>query len=138
MNAAALKDEILGLERQFWQAMKDQDTDVMAELTDEPCLLAGAQGVELITRDALVEMMKNPNWTLQQYAISGSTHVRQLQDDVAVIGYDVHEELTVDGKPVKLDAVESSTWVRRDNHWRCASHTEAIKGDPFGRDRKSA
>jgi hypothetical protein len=138
MTTQTIEAELLELEHRFWQAMKDQDTDVMAELTDEPCLLAGAQGVELITRDALVEMMKNPNWTLQQYAISGSTHLRQLQDDVAVIGYDVHEELTVDGKPVKLDAVESSTWVRRDNHWRCASHTEAIRGDPFGRDRKPA
>ena len=34
-----------------------------------------------------------------------------------------------------LDAADSSTWVRRDGRWLCAMHTEAIAGDPFGRDR---
>jgi hypothetical protein len=62
--------------------------------------------------------------------------VRLLGDDVAIVAYQVHEELTVDGKPVTLDAADSSTWVRRDGRWLCALHTEAIAGDPFGRDRK--
>jgi hypothetical protein len=47
----------------------------------------------------------------------------------------VHEDLIVDGKPVSLDAADSSTWVKRDGQWKCAMHTEAILGDPFGRDR---
>jgi hypothetical protein len=54
----------------------------------------------------------------------------------AAVAYQVHEELTVDGKPVTLDAADSSTWVRRDRRWLCALHTEAIAGDPFGRDRQ--
>lgn len=60
----------------------------------------------------------------------------QLQDDVAIVAYTVHEELTVEGKPVKLDAADASTWVRRDGDWRCVLHTESIAGDPFGRDRQ--
>jgi len=47
----------------------------------------------------------------------------------------VHEELTVEGKPVTLDAADASTWVRRDGRWVCALHTESLRGDPFGRDR---
>jgi hypothetical protein len=31
---------------------------------------------------------------------------------------------------------DSSTWVRRNGCWLCALHTEAIAGDPFGRDRQ--
>ena len=136
MTTQTIEAELLDLEHKFWQAMKNRDTDTMVELTDEHCLLGGAQGVQLIQRDALREMMNNPDWTLKNYSVTGDTHVHQLGDDVAAVGYEVHEELTVDGKPVKLDAVESSTWVRRNNHWLCAVHTEAIKGDPFGRDRK--
>jgi hypothetical protein len=34
-----------------------------------------------------------------------------------------------------LEAADSSTWVRRDGKWLCAVHTEALKGDPFGRDK---
>jgi hypothetical protein len=135
MTTQTLEAELLELEHKFWQAMKNHDTDVMVELTDDPCLLGGAQGVQLIKREALREMMKSPNWTLKTYEIKGDPQIHQLSDDVVAVGYEVHEELTVDGKPVKLDAVESSTWVRRNNHWLCAAHTDAIKGDPFGRDR---
>ena len=45
-------------------------------------------------------------------------------------------ELTVDGKPLQLEAADASVWIKRDGHWRCAVHTESVKGDPFGRDRK--
>jgi hypothetical protein len=54
---------------------------------------------------------------------------------VALVGYKVHEDLTVDGKSVSLDAADTSTWVRRDGRWVCALHTESLLGDPFGRDR---
>jgi hypothetical protein len=57
---------------------------------------------------------------------------------VAVLVYNVHEELTVDGKPVTIDAADASTWVRRNGRWVCALHTESLKGDPFGRDRPRA
>jgi hypothetical protein len=64
--------------------------------------------------------------------------VRQLGDDVAVVAYTVHEKLTVDGQPVTLDAADASTWVRRNGRCVCALHTESVKGDPFGRDRRAA
>jgi len=32
-------------------------------------------------------------------------------DDVAILAYKVHEELTVDGKPVKLDAADASAAI---------------------------
>ena len=68
----------------------------------------------------------------------GTPIVRMLTDDVAVIAYKVHEDLTADGEPVKLDAADTSIWVRRAGRWVCAVHTESIAGDPFGRERASA
>lgn len=40
----------------------------------------------------------------------------------------------MDGQPITLDTVDSSTWVRRDGQWLCVVHTEAPVGDPYGRD----
>jgi len=48
----------------------------------------------------------------------------------------VRELLTVEGKPVTLEAADSSTWVLRDGNWVCTLHTEALAGDPFGRDKR--
>ena len=41
--------------------------------------------------------------------------------------------MVVDGKPLTLEAYDSSVWVRRDGNWRCAAHTETLAGDPYGR-----
>jgi hypothetical protein len=64
--------------------------------------------------------------------------VRLLRDDVAILAYKVHEDLTVESKAVTLDAADASTWVRRNEGWICALHTESILGDPFGRDRPAS
>lgn len=137
MATQKLKNELLALEKQFWQAMKDRDTAVAMRLTDDQCIVAGAQGVELIRREQLAKMLESPGWTLNDYRFADDAQVCQLGDDVAVIAYDVHEDLTVEVKPVALDAAESSTWVRRNGNWVCASHIESIRGDPFGRDRRA-
>jgi hypothetical protein len=62
--------------------------------------------------------------------------VSLLNDSVALVAYKVHEDLTVDGKKVGMDAADTPVWVRIDGQWRCAMHTESLAGDPYGRDRK--
>ena len=136
MANTTLDRELLDLEKQYWQAMKEKDADTAMRLTDEECIRTGSQGVGRITRQALSDMLKNAPYTLHDFELK-DTEVRQLRDDVAVVAYNVHEELTVDGKPVTLDAADASTWVRRNGRWLCALHTEAIVGDPFGRDRRT-
>jgi uncharacterized protein (TIGR02246 family) len=134
MERKNVEQELLELETQYWQAIKNQDAYAAIRLTDDPCIVAGAQGVGTINRQSLARMMKAASYTLHDFRISES-QVRLLGDDVAIIAYRVHETLTVDGKPVALDATDASTWVRRNGRWVCALHTESIAGDPFGRDR---
>jgi uncharacterized protein (TIGR02246 family) len=130
-------DDLLALEREYWQAIKDKDPDAVMRLSDDTCIVTGAQGVGKIGRDALAGMIKGAPYTLHSFALGNDAEVRLVTDDVAVIAYKVHEELTVDGKPVTLEAADSSVWVRRDGRWVCALHTESILGDPYGRDRRA-
>jgi hypothetical protein len=136
METSTIERELLSLERQYWQAIKDKDVDTALRLTDDPCIVAGSQGFATIGKQALASMMSAPNYTLNEFSF-GEAQVRLLNDAVAVVAYKVHEELTVDGKPVRLDAADASTWVRRGDRWVCALHTESITGDPFGRDRRA-
>ena len=127
-------EELLALEHQYWQAIKDGDAALSARLSDDPCVVTGSQGVGRIDRATLEGMFASAAWKLTGFEIT-SPIVELLTDDVAVVAYRVHEDLLVDGQPLALDASDSSTWVRRDGEWVCAVHTEAIAGDPFGRDR---
>jgi uncharacterized protein (TIGR02246 family) len=138
MATKTLEKELLDLEAQYWQAIKDKDADAAMRLTDDPCIVTGAQGVGRINKQAMAAMMKDAPYTLRDFTLGDDAQVRLLADDVAILAYKVREELTVDGKPVTLEAADSSTWVRRDGRWLCALHTEALAGDPFGRDKRPA
>ncbi len=138
MATGGVESELLALEKRYWQAIKDRDVDAALRLTDDPCLVAGAQGVARIEGRAFADMMKASRYTLEDFEVDDDAQVRLLSDDVAILAYKVHERLTVEGMPVTLDASDASTWVRRDGRWLCALHTEAIAGDPFGRDRRPA
>ena len=135
MATRKVEDELLELERQYWQAIVDKDTDAAMRLTDDSCIITGAQGVGKIDRKTFADMMVAARYTLHGFELKDGAQVRLLREDVAIVAYQVHEGLTVEGKPVTLDAADSSTWVRRDGRWVCALHTEALAGDPFGRDR---
>lgn len=132
---SAVENELVDLERRYWQALQDGDDETALALTDDPCLVAGAQGVASLDRSAMADMLKQATWKLQRFAIDDAK-VRMIGDDAAVLAYIVHEEVTVDGRAVKLQASDASTWVRRDGRWVCALHTEALAGDAFGRDRR--
>ena len=133
----SIQTEVIGLEQRFWQALKDRDAATAAELTDASCVLTGAQGAHQLPLEELKGMVANPPYAIESFELKNA-QVKQVSDDVAVIAYQVREELLVDGKRVSLDAADASTWVKRDGKWKCVLHTESLAGDPFGRDRASA
>jgi len=135
-SSKAIEKELIDLERQYWQAIKDNDADTAMRLSDDPCIVTGASGVGSLDRKSLQGMMKAATYKLNAFELK-DPQVRVIGDDVAIVAYKVHEELTVDGKPVSLDAADASTWIRRDGRWLCALHTESLAGDPFGRDRRA-
>ncbi|HVK62669.1 MAG TPA: nuclear transport factor 2 family protein [Bdellovibrionales bacterium] len=128
------KNELIGLEKKYWQALKDRDVQAALKLTADPCVVTGAQGVGVMTLQQMEEMSKSADYRLNSFEFVGEPDVISVTDDVAVVAYKVKEDLTVDGKPVKLEAAESSTWVKREGNWVCVLHNESISGDPFGRD----
>lgn len=135
MPTLTVETELLELENRYWQAIKDQDVEAAMRLTDFPCLVAGATGVGLIDKETFRKMMSGASWTLHEFEIKDSK-VRLANDDVALVAYKVHEDLTVDGGKASLDAADTSVWVRRGGQWRCALHTESLAGDPYGRDKR--
>jgi hypothetical protein len=136
MATAIVEKQLLELERQYWQAIKDKDVDAAMRLTDDPCIVAGAQGIGRIDHKRIEAMMRAATYELVEFEVKDDVLVHMLRDDVAILAYKVRENLKVEGKPITLEAADSSIWVRKGGHWRCALHTESLSGDPFGRDRQ--
>ncbi|MFN2636481.1 MAG: nuclear transport factor 2 family protein [Gemmatimonadaceae bacterium] len=132
-----IEKQLEEMENKYWQAIKEKDVAAAMRLTDDYCLVAGAQGVAKIDRDSFGKMLGAARWTLHDFKLS-EVQVRLVSDDVAILAYKVSETLTVEERGLILQAADASTWVRRDGNWLCALHTEAVAGDPFGRDKNPA
>jgi hypothetical protein len=131
------KQTLLDLEKRFWDAMRTKDAGTAANMTDDSCIVVGAQGVSAVDQKTMGKLTTDGDWQLQQFSFDDrSTQVRFVNEDVAIVAYKVNERVVVDGKTLPIEANDSSVWVRRDGHWRCALHTESLAGDPYGRDRK--
>jgi len=136
MPTQTREQELLDVERRFWDAMQKKDESAAARMTDDGCIIVGAQGVSAIDASMMGKMTKEGKWELEEFTFNEKTkQVRFITDDVAVVGYTVNERVVVDGKPLELEVNDSSVWINRDGEWRYALHTESLAGDPYGRDR---
>jgi hypothetical protein len=128
--------ELLNNERRFWDAMKTKDANAASNMTDDGCIIVGAQGVSAIDRKTMGKLTSEGKWELEHYSFDEkNAQVRFLTDDIVIVAYKVNERVVLDGQTLPVEANDASVWVRRDGEWRCALHTESVAGDPFGRDR---
>ncbi|HEY4200845.1 MAG TPA: nuclear transport factor 2 family protein [Devosiaceae bacterium] len=118
------KDEVIALEKSYWEAMKKKDGRRTAELSGKTAIVAGAQGVMSIGKDKMGKMTEEGKWTLESYTFD-DVQVATPTDDVAIIGYTVRQKVTMDGKPQELHAADSSTWIRGAHGWECHAHSES-------------
>jgi hypothetical protein len=136
MTTPAKQQELLQVEKRFWDAIKKKDAQGTGRMTDDGCIVVGAQGVSAIDKKTMSKLTEEGKWELNHYAFDEkNAQVRFLTDDVAIVAYKVNESLAVDGQTLGLEANDSSVWVRRGDEWLCALHTESLAGDPYGRDR---
>jgi hypothetical protein len=128
--------ELLALERDYWDALKDRDARTAGRLTAEDSTIVGASGVSGVDPRQMSKLLAAPPYRINDYRIDPqTTRITRLCDDAVAITYGVHEDLEVDGKSVQLDAFDASVWKNTDTGWTCVLHTESIAGDAFGRDR---
>lgn len=65
----ATDNEIIELEKSYWQAIKDKNTAAAMRLTADPCILTGAQGASSIPSSAMKGMFEGAKWTLKNFEL---------------------------------------------------------------------
>jgi len=124
-HAKPTKEEIVGLEKSYWDAMKTKDGKRTAELAGETSIVSGARGVMSIPKAKMGKMTEEGNWTLESYAFDNIEFATPTPD-VAIIAYTVKQKVTMDGKKQDLHAADSSTWIRGPKGWECHAHSETF------------
>jgi len=125
MVATQIKDTLLDLERQYWEALKNRDGDTAARLTYDNGILTGPQGTMELGKAAIKEMTGQDTFVLKDHTLdAGAVKTLQVNDDLAILAYPVHQEATISGKSVSFDAFDMSVWVRKQGQWECVAHSE--------------
>lgn len=117
--------EILNLEKRFWSAMSENDFENALDLTDFPCVLASSRGTHSYDQQEFKKMFEAGQGKIKDFQFDDSSvEIRQLSPDTAVIAYKIKSTFSHEGTDKTIEAVDTSTWVKRGDKWTCAMHTE--------------
>lgn len=118
--------EIEKLEHAFWKSIVDDKPGVATDLLTEPALMVSGHGAMCFDHAGYTRMSNDAKYRLLDYDISGM-QVSFPSDEAAIATYHVHQTMEMDGKPMEMDAIDSSTWVKLGGEWKCAAHTESTR-----------
>lgn len=126
-HAPPTRDEVIAMEKRYWEAVMAQDGDQTAKLSGDPAIVAGPRGIMSIPREKMGAMTQAGGWRLNAFDFE-DIEVSIPSPDVAVIAYTLNQNITMDGEPKSMRAADCSTWVRGENGWTCCAHSETILG----------
>jgi len=114
-EAVKLRDELMVLEKGYWDFMRNNNADGMRNYLSDDALLILGDGSRLNKREML-ELMKD--FVLNDIKIEPTYALRMLTADVANLIYRASYTRTLKGaKPETFSVSFSSVYVRRDGKW---------------------
>jgi len=119
------RDELIALEKSYWDAIKAKDGKTTAALSGKTSIVTGARGVSSIPQSKMAAMTEDGSWELESYAFE-DVEVSTPAPDVAIVAYTVRQKVKMDGKRQDLRAADSSTWIRGADGWQCHAHSETF------------
>lgn len=119
-----MEKQIIELEKKYWQGMENHDYEAVKKLTHFPCIIASKNGVQSVDEATFKKMFDSGKGDKIK-VVSITNFESQIIGESAVIAYII--ELGIIDKennpPVKCAC--TSTWIKENNNWLCALHTEA-------------
>ncbi|MFA4870175.1 MAG: nuclear transport factor 2 family protein [Pedobacter sp.] len=120
-----MENQILELEKRYWNAMENRDFDTVKKLTRFPCIIAGKDGIRSVDEATFKKMFDSGDGSGLKVLNISEPQADVISKSCAIIAYLVELEYGVqDPKPSGKCAC-TSTWVKEDFTWVCAMHTES-------------
>lgn len=118
-------EDLIALEKRFWQSLVDEDTDTALSMLDEPALMVSAYGPMQFDHATYRRMAEQGEVVVKSFELSDMKVVFP-KEDTAVLTYRVKQALSERGKAdeTEQEMADSSVWIRKNGQWLCAIHTE--------------
>ncbi|SMC89544.1 nuclear transport factor 2 family protein [Pedobacter africanus] len=120
-----MKNQILDLEKKYWKAMENHDFDTVRSLTRFPCIVAGKNGVRSVDEPSFKKMFDSAEGNQLKVLSISETESEIIGEDIAVVAYLVELAYSAKGQGSTEKCVCTSTWVKQQDSWVCAMHTES-------------
>lgn len=116
---------LTSLELKFWQSMVDNDAETAVTLLEEPSMLVGPMGAMKFDHDGYRRAAEASSGVLRSFELS-DMDVLFPTDSTAIVSYNVRQVTTPRGQGERTERQmrDTSTWIRRGDHWKCVMHTE--------------
>lgn len=119
-----MRNEIIILEKKYWEAMASHDFETVKNLTFFPCITGGKRGVRSVDEDTFAKMFDQAQDMEIKVVDISNEQVTVVSDDYVVLGYNIILEQTIGGKTQQSRCVCTSAWVRVNGNWQCPLHSE--------------
>ena len=124
----ATQQDIMELERRFWQAMVEMDVDTAVSLLDDESVSVSGGGIHHFDPAQYRAMALAGNARITAFRFS-EERVIFPTPDVAIASYKVDQSFTLDGTSHDMVVYDTTTWVRKDGRWKASAHTETPRQD---------
>lgn len=126
------QDEIMALERKFWQSMMDMDLDTAVSLLDEQSTAASAQGIHYFDPAEYKAIALSGDARITSFAFFDERVIFPVPD-VAIASYKAKQSFTMGGKSHEMVVYDTTTLIRKGGRWVASAHTESPEQkDPSG------
>ena len=119
----ATANEIMSLERRFWESIRDRDADAAAALLDDQSMSTSPWGIHHFDPAGYKAMAESGDAKLTSFEFSDEKVYFPLPD-VAIASYRAEQSFTIGGEPREMTVYDTTTWVRKGGRWLATAHTE--------------
>jgi len=115
--------QIIELEKKYWQAMENHDYETVKNLTHFPCIIAGKTGLQSVDEATFKKMFESADGNKIKVLNISNVETQLLAENTAVTAYQIELQMA-DEKQESMKCICTSTWIKENNNWACALHTE--------------
>lgn len=119
-----MKTQIIELEKKYWQGMEDHDYETVKNLTRFPCVIAGKNGVKSVDEASFKKMFESGDGDKIKVLNFSDIETQLLTENAAVVAYSIELGIVDEKQKTLMKCACTSTWIKENNNWVCALHTE--------------